>query len=72
MLGSSAPIYLLVKSAGTSASDPTSQRRSYQRHWTPVHLDFVVDEIEPAVQRAVLAGARLEQPIATHKWSAYG
>jgi predicted enzyme related to lactoylglutathione lyase len=68
MLGSSAPIYLLVKSPGTSASDTTAQRRSYHRHWTPVHLDFVVEEIEPAVQRAVLAGARLEQPIATYKW----
>ena len=68
MLGSSAPIYLLVKIPGTLASETTSQRRSYQRHWTPVHLDFVVDEIEPAVQRAVSAGAQLEQPIATHKW----
>ncbi len=68
MLGSSSPIYLLVKSSGTLASDTTSQSRSYQRHWTPVHLDFVVDEIEPAVQRALSAGARLEQPIATHKW----
>ena len=68
MLGSSAPIYLLVKSPGTPASGTTSQGRSYQRHWTPVHLDFVVDEIEPAVERAVLAGARLEQPVATHKW----
>jgi len=68
MLGSSAPIYLLVKSAGTPASETTSQRRSYRRHWTPVHLDFLVDEIEPAVQRAVSAGAQLEQPIATHKW----
>jgi len=46
----------------------TSQRRSYRRHWTPVHLDFIVDEIEPAVERAKVAGARLEQPIATHKW----
>ena len=68
MLGSSAPIYLLVKSPGTPASETTSQRRSYQRHWTPVHLDFVVDEIEPSVERAVLAGARLEKPIATHNW----
>lgn len=68
MLGDSAPIYLLVKSPGTPASDTTSQRRSFERHWTPVHLDFVVDEIEPAVQRAVLAGARLERPIVTHKW----
>ncbi|MGH2397223.1 MAG: VOC family protein [bacterium] len=68
MLGGSSPIYLLVKSPGTPASGATSQRRSYERHWTPVHLDFVVDEIEPAIQRAVAAEARLEQPIATHEW----
>jgi predicted enzyme related to lactoylglutathione lyase len=68
MLGSPAPIYLIVKSPGTPASDTTTQHRNYERHWTPVHLDFVVDEIEPAVERAVSAGARLEQPIATHKW----
>src|SRR4026207_639168 len=68
MLGSTAPIYLLVKSPRTPASDTTQQLRNYQRHWTPVHLDFVVDEIEAAVERAVSAGAFLEQPIATHKW----
>ena len=68
MLGSPAPIYLLVKAGGTLASDTTSQVRSYERHWTPAHLDFVVDEIEGAVQRAAQAGARLEKPIATHKW----
>ena len=28
----------------------------------------MVDEIEPAIQGAVSAGARLEKPIATHKW----
>jgi predicted enzyme related to lactoylglutathione lyase len=68
MLGSSAPIYLLLKSGGTRASDTTSQRRSYERHWTPVHLDFVVEDIESAVQKAIAFGARLEKPIATHKW----
>jgi catechol 2,3-dioxygenase-like lactoylglutathione lyase family enzyme len=68
MLGSSAPIYLLVKSPGTLTSDTSSQHRTYQRHWTPLHLDFVVDEIEPAVQRALSSGARLEQPIAIHNW----
>ena len=68
MLGSSASIYLLVKSPGTSASDTTSQRRSYQRHWTPVHLDFVVENIESAVRKAIAFGAHLEKPIATHKW----
>jgi predicted enzyme related to lactoylglutathione lyase len=68
MLGSSAPIYLLVKEAGTPASDAMSQVRSYERHWTPTHLDFVVEDIERAVQTAVQAGARIEKPIATHKW----
>lgn len=68
MLGSTAPIYLLVKPAGTSASDTRTNVRSYERHWTPTHLDFVVEEIEGAVQRAVQAGARLEQPISTDKW----
>lgn len=68
MLGSSVPIYLLVNEAGTRASDTTSQVRSYDRHWTPTHLDFVVDDIEDAVQKATQAGARLEKPITTHEW----
>lgn len=68
MLGSSTPIYLLVKSAGTAAANSTSQRRTYERHWTPVHLDFVVTDLESAVRNAVSAGARLEQPVTTHKW----
>ena len=68
MLGSLAPIYLLVKSPGAPASDTTTQRRNYERHWTPVHHDFVLDEIEPAVKRALSAGAQLEQSIATHTW----
>jgi predicted enzyme related to lactoylglutathione lyase len=68
MLGASAPIYLLVKDRGTPAAETTTQRRIYERHWTPVHLDFVVDDIESAVAKAVAAGARLERPVATQKW----
>ena len=68
MLGSSAPIYLLEKAEGTPAASAAPQPRTYQRHWTPVHLDFVVEEIEPAVQRALSAGARLEDTIETHVW----
>jgi predicted enzyme related to lactoylglutathione lyase len=68
MLGGPAPIYLLAKLPGTPAADTTSQRRSYERHWTPVHLDFVVDDIEAAVRRAEAAGGRLERPITTQAW----
>jgi predicted enzyme related to lactoylglutathione lyase len=68
MLGSSSPIYLLAKSSGTQASPTTMQQRNYLRHWTPVHLDFVVDEIESALEKALLAGARLERPVITYNW----
>ncbi|MGR8981111.1 MAG: VOC family protein [Gammaproteobacteria bacterium] len=68
MLGGPAPVYLLIKPRGTPASNATAQRRHYDRHWTPVHLDFVVDDIEPSIQRALSAGARLEKPVVTHTW----
>jgi predicted enzyme related to lactoylglutathione lyase len=68
MLGASSPIYLLDKKPGTPASSRTSQIRDYSRHWTPVHLDFIVDEIEMAVQNALAAGARMEGEVQTFEW----
>ena len=41
-------------------------RRSYQRHWTPVHLDFLVDDLDLAVERALAAGGRLDREIQRH------
>ena len=37
--------------------------RDFRRHWTPVHLDFIVDDIDKAVERALAAGGRLEREI---------
>jgi predicted enzyme related to lactoylglutathione lyase len=68
LLGGSAPIYLLVNAAGTPASSSMAQLRSYERHWAPVHLDFVVDDVDAAVSIAVRAGATLEDPAETHEW----
>jgi predicted enzyme related to lactoylglutathione lyase len=68
MLGASSPIFLLVKRAGTTASTSTSEVRRYARHWTPVHLDFVVPELKPAVRRALDVGATIEGNIETHSW----
>ena len=68
LLGGSAPIYLLVKAPGSPASPGGTQRRDYARHWTPVHLDFVVNDISAAVERATAAGARLEAPVKTAEW----
>lgn len=68
LLGSTVPLYLLVKPGGTSAARSMNQKRDYRRHWTPVHLDFVVKDVRGAVSRAVKAGALLEGDIETHSW----
>jgi predicted enzyme related to lactoylglutathione lyase len=62
LLGAQAPIYLLRKSSETKPFANAEASRAYGRHWTPVHLDFVVPDIEAAISRAVAAGANLEQP----------
>lgn len=68
LLGGSAPIYLLEKPTGSAAAAGLAQQRDYSRHWTPVHLDFVVSEIRAAVARAEDAGALLEGEIRTANW----
>jgi predicted enzyme related to lactoylglutathione lyase len=68
MLGASSPIYLLVKPAGSRPSTQTQELRHYERHWTPIHLDFVVSDLESAVRQAIEAGATLEGEIETHTW----
>lgn len=68
LVGASSPIYLLSKAAGSRASPASPQVRDYARHWTPVHLDVVVTDIEDAVARAVAAGATLEQPVRSSRW----
>lgn len=66
--GHASPIYLLQQPEGSPAGGTTGQVRRYARHWTPVHLDFVVEDIESAVQSALAAGATLEKPAAVHRW----
>ncbi|HXV21863.1 MAG TPA: VOC family protein [Desulfuromonadales bacterium] len=68
LTGAASPVYLLLKPAGTLAAGGVRQRRRYRRHWTPVHLDFVVADVAAAVARAVAAGARLEGAIASYGW----
>ena len=62
------PVYLLGKDEGSRAASTAT--RSYARHWTPVHLDIVVDDadLEAAVARAAAAGATIEHDIAETAW----
>ncbi|WP_437491462.1 VOC family protein [Sorangium sp. So ce1014] len=67
LLGAAIPLYLLVKPAGLAPAAGASPR-DYRRHWTPVHLDFVVDDLEAAARRAQEAGAVPEADIEVAAW----
>jgi predicted enzyme related to lactoylglutathione lyase len=54
-------ICLLEKPPGSKPSPNTGDTRRYERHWTPVHLDFHVENLAEAIDRAVAAGAIVEQ-----------
>lgn len=58
LLGWPANVYLLTKKAGTIGAG--GDKRRYERHWSPIHIDVVVDDVDLAVARAVGAGAKLE------------
>ena len=60
LTGAAATLYLLQKAAGTPAVKTPSIARDYVRHWTPVHFDLVVDDVDAAATRALAAGARRE------------
>ncbi|MBF0333848.1 MAG: VOC family protein [Alphaproteobacteria bacterium] len=57
LLGAEIPIYLIEQPAGTRIGPAGGGIRRYDRHWSPVHVDVVVDDLEAAIARAVNAGA---------------
>lgn len=67
LLGGPAPLYLLQNDAGSAATED-GDVRDYERHWTPVHLDWVVADIDAALARAVAAGATLERRVRERRW----
>ena len=68
LLGMSSPIDLLANPGGSAPVRGASMVRDYRRHWTPVHLDFVVEDLEAAVRRAESAGAVLQGGIQEKEW----
>ena len=68
MDGGPAPIYLIEQPDASAAAPGSSLQRDYKRHWTPVHLDFIVEDIGAAVKQAVSAGAVKEGETNSFAW----
>lgn len=58
--GASTTFYLLQKPPAIETVRDPGITRDYRRHWTPVHFDLVVPDVDAAAARAVAAGARRE------------
>jgi len=53
-------IYLLEKKAGTKPLLSGNAVRNYERHWTPIHLDFLCDNVDEVVSKILRLGGSHE------------
>jgi catechol 2,3-dioxygenase-like lactoylglutathione lyase family enzyme len=54
-------IGLIEKRAGSKPAKGSDDVRRYERHWTPVHIDFHVDDFESVLINVLNAGGKREQ-----------
>ena len=60
LAGASVPIHLVTQPAGTPPSARVTHPRDYDRHWTPVHLDFHVDDLDAILESVRAQGGAVE------------
>jgi predicted enzyme related to lactoylglutathione lyase len=68
LAGGSCPIFLLANRRAVADLGKTTALRSYERHWTPVHLDFIVDDLDAVVARVLSLGGSLDREIKTREY----
>jgi predicted enzyme related to lactoylglutathione lyase len=69
--GAGCPVFLTRHPAGSPPFLGASAGREFRRHWTPVHLDFVVPDLDAAIRRAESAGATREGEVRAYAWGRY-
>jgi predicted enzyme related to lactoylglutathione lyase len=61
--GANLPVFLLANRPPVADLGSKTAQRSYERHWTPVHLDFIVDDLDATVSRLLALGASLDRAV---------
>ena len=62
LAGANLPVFLLGNRPPLADLGATRVPRRFERHWTPVHLDFIVPDLDAAVARLTGFGAALDRP----------
>lgn len=63
--GGNVTVCLHEKAPGSASSDGASDIRRYERHWTPVHLDLHVGDLDAVLAKVRAAGGRIERELRT-------
>ena len=63
LAGANLPIFLLADRPAIAELGTTKVPRDFGRHWTPVHLDFIVTNLDKTVARLCRLGAMLDREI---------
>ena len=53
-------LYLIGRSEGSTPFPAATEGRSFARHWTPVHLDFSVEDVERCTSEIARLGGTVE------------
>lgn len=60
LAGDGVTLGLNARAAGSAPYPGATETRHYDRHWTPVHLDFHVADFDATLDRAQALGATVE------------
>ena len=63
LAGANIPIFLLANQPELADLGSRNVKRSYERHWTPVHLDFIVEDLDSVAARLTRLGGTHDRPV---------
>lgn len=71
LAGAPCPVFLIQHEPVARPFAGAEAPRDFGRHWTPVHLDFVVPDLDAGIRTAESAGATREGDIRAFSWGRY-
>jgi len=64
--GNNVTVCMHEKAPGTKSSPAGAEQRRYERHWTPVHLDFHVPDLDEVLTKVRDEGGSIEMEFRNH------